>query len=198
MLFFLPKKLPFVKPNLVLIVLFTFFQLDASAQVKANKQVPPPKIKLSSLDSRKQQSNGSPVLKIIEQAMQELPLAFAWQINADTVLKADDVFREIIEFEGVANLRRSIAVDTVTLKKSMEKDYDVRWSFLKFSNDLTSYEFTQQKGKDILVFENTETHEKQYFKVFLDKSRKKILKLQHVATGHFYFPVQFEGGLVSG
>ncbi|WP_316753064.1 hypothetical protein [Pedobacter gandavensis] len=146
-------------------------------------------------EKQKQLAAISPILKLIKQAGE--PLAFAWQLNADTVLKAKDVFREVIEFTNGAEIRKAMAIDTVSLQKSSSAEYDVRRKFLRHYGNVTAYEITQQKGKPILVLEKADLEDKLYFKVFLDKTGKKILKIQRLSNGRFYLPTPFEGPTIS-
>lgn len=140
----------------------------------------------------------SPILKLIDKAAEESPLAFVWQLNADTLVKEKDLFRELIEFDGGgATFRRSTVIDTVRLKKSSAADYNVLRNFYTYSGSLASYDISQQKGKPMLVFLNPKSNEKLYFKVFLDKAGKKILKIQNVSSKRFYLPTAFEGPTIS-
>lgn len=176
-------------------VFLVVFGIAAHAQVKSKDIFLPPEIRKTPAEKRKLLLDSSPILKLIDQAAGESPLSFAWQLNTDTLLKKNDVFREVIEFEGGASIRKAMAIDTITLQRNLDTDYDIRRNFYSFSLDLNTYAFHQQKGKPILVLESAA--DKLYFKVFLDKAAKKILKIQSLSTGHVYLPVPFEGGTIS-
>jgi hypothetical protein len=197
MSFYKPSKGLSIPSFFVLTLLFAFLGLSARAQVKSKRLLLPPKIVKPVYESEKPASDSAPILKLIEKAAQEAPLAFAWQLNADTLVKAKDLFREIIEFDGGATVRKAMAIDTVRIKKTAEAGADVRQNFLSFSTSLAAYDISQQKGKPILVLANTRSDEKLYFKVFLDKAAKKILKIQNLSNGRFYFSVPFEGPTIS-
>lgn len=167
--------------------------LLAAAQTKKSKSSPkakPPTAITETLSGR------GPIIIIIERGDEGIPLAFLWQLNADTVLKKGDVFREMISFPGTAVLNRFMADDTTALKRSTDKEYKVTSRFVSFSGESTSFNITEDKG--MLILESPETHVKKHFKVVLDKARKNIVKLQDVETGRIYLPAPFEGGSVSG
>ncbi len=191
------RKLTMIPAIFLMTVFQTFFCTDATAQVKSMRMFLSPETIDAEDERRKLLLNASPILKLIDRASRESPLAFAWQLNRDTLLNAKDVFREVIEFQGDATFRKAIALDTITLKKNTEADYDVRRNFLSHSIAMATYEISQQKGKQILVFANSTSKEKLYFKVFLDKASKRILKIQNLSNGRFYLPVPFEGGTIS-
>ncbi|NQX43329.1 hypothetical protein HQN84_31055 [Pedobacter steynii] len=186
-----------LKRVFILAIFLASFCLVTTAQVKSKPLFLPPKILKIDVDSRELALASSPLLKLIDRAGQESPLAFAWQLNADTLIKAKDVFREAIEFDGGATIRQAMAIDTVSLQKSSKPDYEVRRNFYSFSTNLAVYEVSQKKGKQILVLEKANSKDKHYFKVFLDKAAKKILKIQNLSTGRFYLPVPFEGPSIS-
>jgi len=178
-------------------VFLAVFGVAAHAQVKSKGLFLPPEIRKTPAEKRKILLDASPILKLIDQAARESPLSFAWQLNTDTLLKKNDVFREVIEFEGGASIRKAMAIDSITLQRNLDADYDIRRNFYSFSLDLNTYAFRQQKGKPILVLESATSTHKLYFKVFLDKTEKKILKIQNLSTGRVYLPVPFEGGTIS-
>lgn len=188
----------FMSANLILSVLLVFSGMTAAAQVKKSiVKFPTDERAKTPAERRKILLDASPILKLIDQAGRESPLSFAWQLNTDTLLKAKDLFREVIEFENGVSIRKAMAADTVRLSKSDKASEDVRRNFYSYSVSLDSYAISQQKGKPILVFERATAPNKLYFKVFLDKTAKKILKLQSLSTGRFYLPVPFEGGTIS-
>lgn len=181
----------------VLTLQLSFFWMGATAQVKSKSMFLPPEMIKSPAEKRKILLNASPILKLIDQAGKESPLAFVWQLNTDTTVKKSDLFREVIEFEEGATVRKAMAIDTTILQQHSEADYDVRRNFSRFSMALESYQISQQKGKPVLVFTSNKSEDKLYFKVFLDKAGKKILKIQNLSNRRFYLPVPFEGGTIS-
>ncbi|MFX1707180.1 hypothetical protein PV783_24645 [Chitinophaga sp. CC14] len=176
------------------VAVFVCITLMAAAQTKKSKSSQP-KIKPPTAITETLSGRG-PIITIIERGDEGIPLAFLWQLNADTVLKKGDVFREMISFPGTAVLNRFMADDTTALKRSTDKEYKVTSRFVSFSGENTSFSMTEDKG--MLILESPETHLKKQFKVVLDKARKNIVKLQDVETGHIYLPAPFEGGSVSG
>lgn len=185
-------KTLFVNINIVLLL---SFHLNTIAQVKVTKSIAPKKIK-APVSVAKVNPGAGPIIKILENGDEGIPLAFLWQLNADTLLKKGDVFREMISFPGNAVLNRFMADDSITLQKSSEEDYAVTRRFVSFSGEDTTFNIIEDKG--MLVLENVETHKTKRYKVVLDKARKKILKLQDTITGRIYLPTPFEGGSVSG
>lgn len=190
-------RLIFIPAFFVLTVLLAFLDLAATAQVKSKNSLSYPKVIKSPAERQKLLLDASPILKLVKRITEDGPLSFAWQLNTDTLVKVKDVFREVIEFEGGATIRKAVAIDTVTLHKLPEADYDVRHNFFRFSMTLASFDISQQKGKPILVLTSEKSTDKLYFKVFLDKAGKGILKLQNLSDGRFYLPVPFEGGTIS-
>lgn len=178
------------------IVLLLSFNLNTIAQTKATKSIAPKKIK-APVSVSKANPGAGPIIKILENGDDDgIPLAFLWQLNADTLLKKGEVFREMISFPGKAVLNCLMADDSITLEKKSEKAYDVTRRFVSFSGKDTTFNIIEDKG--MLVLENVETHKTKRYKVALDKARKKILKLQDTITGRIYLPAPFEGGSVSG
>jgi len=176
---------------IISIVLLISFHLNTAAQTKKTKSIAPKKMKAPVSVAQ----GAGPIIKILEIGDEGIPLAFLWQLNADTLLKKGDVFREMISFPGKAVLNRFMADDSISLKKSTEEDYAVIRRFVSFSGMDTAFNVIEDKG--MLVLENVETHQRRRFKVVLDKARKKILKLQDSITGRIYLPSPFEGGNVS-
>jgi len=170
-------------------------QLVAAAQTKKRKSLRPPKM-IAPVAVTEVNPGAGPIIKILEQGEDGIPLAFQWQLNADTVLKSGDVFRETISFSGGAVLSSFMADDTTALKKSTDKEYRVTNRFVSFSGKTDAFNVTEENG--ILVLEHPETHEKLRYKVYLDKTRKKIIKIENLNTHRIYQPAEFEGASVSG
>ncbi|MBB2147512.1 hypothetical protein [Pedobacter gandavensis] len=192
-----PRRL-FIQTLPILTVFLVLFVPRGTAQVKSRTSFFLYDSKESPVDNRKVLVAASPILKLIDQAARTSPLAFVWQLNADTLVKSGDIFRELIEFDGAdATFRKAMVIDTVTLKKSSKADYDVKQNFYTFSTSLATYDISQQKGKPILIFLNPATKDQQYFKVFLDKAGKNILKIQSLSTKRIYLPTAFEGPMIS-
>lgn len=177
------------------IATFVCMNLMAVAQTKKTKSNPSPKIK-SPVSVTEVNPGAGPIIKILEQGDEGIPLAFQWQLNADTVLKNGDVFRETITFSGGAVLNWYMADDSITLKKSLDKEYKVTSRFVGFSGETAAFNVSEENG--ILIFENPETHEQKRYKVMLNKARKKVITIKNLETGRIYLPAQFEGGNVSG
>jgi len=171
------------------------FGLLAAAQTKKTKSTRLPRIESPSSATEVNPGAG-PVIKILEQGDEGIPLAFQWQLNADTVLKKGDVIRETIAFSGGAILNLFMADDATTLKKSTDKEYKVTSRFVSFSGETAGFNVTEENG--ILILEHPENHEKKRYKATLDKARKKIISLENIETRKIYLPAPFEGGSVSG
>lgn len=147
-----------------------------TAPAKKRYDIPPPK----------EEAESSPIL----------PEAFAWQINADTTLAPNVVFRETVEINGSnVDSRASSIEEAVVLKKSGEKDYNVEESIQSgITVQLTQYKSTLTK--DFLTLTNKETKAIRKFKLIYNKG-KKVIRLQDLKTKKFYLPTIFEGGLPS-
>lgn len=180
--------------NFLSLAAFVGINLMATAQTKKNRSSQP-QLKPATAITETIPGRG-PIITIIERGDEGIPLAFQWQLNADTVLKKGDVFRETIAFPGGAELNSFMADDSTTLKKSAEKEYKVTSRFVSFSGESASFSITEDKG--MLILERPDTHVKKRYKVVLDRARKRIIRMEDMETHRVYLPATFEGGSVSG
>lgn len=175
------------------LLVFAFICVSFLAEAQSSKLRPLRSPKSRKTNNPTERKSGTrQIIKILEQGDEGIPLAFEWQLNADTVLKAGDVFKETIAFSGGAVLNWFMADDSVTLQRSTSKDYKVTSRFVRFSGETAAFDVTEENG--VLVLENIKTHEKQRYKIFFDKTGKGITRMESIETTRIYVPARFEGG----
>ena len=152
------------------------------AKKPASKQVyfgGPPEVKRSSFESE-------------DLAM---PQDFMWQINADTTLAPNGILKETIEISGgrIA-IKTSFKDETVVLKKSSEKNYDVDLNFTSVFNNRSDYD--AEITTTILTLTDKKTKTVRTFKIFR-KEDKSIARLQDLKTKKMYLWTPFSGPVPS-
>ncbi|TDQ08298.1 hypothetical protein [Pedobacter metabolipauper] len=168
-----------------LVLLLVLVSANGFAQKKSAKKAPAKKIYHipPAINPPKEEPETTPMF----------PQAFAWQINADTTLAANVVFREIIEISGNnVNSRASHKEEPVTLKRSKEKDYNVEEA-VRSSITTQLKQYNSMLVKDFLTLTDKDTKAERKFKLFYDQD-KNIIRLQDVKTKKFYESTHFEGG----
>ena len=153
-----------------------------SAKKPTSKQVyfgGPPKVKRTSFESEEL----------------TMPQNFMWQINADTTLSPNSILKETIEISGGRVVSRaSFKEETVVLKKSSEKNYDVELNFTSVFNKLSDY--NAEITKPILTLTDNKTKAVRTFKIFY-KEDKTIARLQDLKTKKMYLWTEFSGAAPS-
>ena len=119
------------------------------------------------------------------------PLTFTWKLNADTLLPADAPFQKTLELStSDATMRTRFQKEATELKKEIAAP---EGTVIAESHYGKTIGFSTDLSKDVATLTNRETNEKLRFKLFLNKSRTKILKIQDLKTKEVYLPAAFEG-----
>lgn len=180
--------------NLKILFSLLFFTLQtfAFAQKKNNKKTversfPPPIVK--PMVEKKPEFKTNSFLKILMNA--DNRHAFSWEIDADTTLVKNSVFKELLDFScdqyscSNVNFITSSTGEDSTFKKI---------SKIKKGDEITAHSIFQQQDsftfkidKDILTLVN-EKNKIIKLKIFLDKSKKNIKMLQDIKTKRIYNP----------
>ena len=154
------------------------------------KSIPPPPEKIT-----KQKVQKSPYRRIFED---NTKLAFQWRMEVkDSTIIANEekmVYKIYLEFRSDKELR-FYNISALKVIYSVEKGakLDKNLTPLMFYTDLVDYPWFSKSVKivgDNVELTNDETKEKQIFKIFLDKDKKNIIKLQDSKTKKEFFPTE--------
>ena len=157
------------------------------------KSIPPPPEKIT-----KQKVQKSPYRRIFEDNMM---LAFQWKMEVkDSIIIANEdrmIYKINLEFLSVKELR-SYKKQPISAQKiiySVEKGAKLDKNLTPRTHyfDLVDYPWISESVKivgDNVELTNDETKEKQIFKIFLDKDKKNIIKLQDSKTKKEFFPTE--------
>lgn len=161
-------------------------------QSKKPKTKPPPPPKYTPLKPTEPAFKNE-IEKIL---FKDSPQSFAWKIDADagnipsgTLFKERvrlDLRNDFTKFSIKARINFEYTTDALELKTGA----DIEELLIKSALIFKDYSVTADK--DILVLTNAKTKETERFKVFLDKARKKILKLQNLKNQMIYVPAETE------
>ncbi len=165
----------------ILLVLAIGFWAPAVAQ-KPKRPVPPPPVIRDIVRPVPKQTVYEKLLDTRDYANH----AFAYTVDADTVILPDEVFRKQLEISsnGV-RLEISSAKDTLRFTKGAEPplfSHYVKYSF-----------FDLKMTKDIAVLTNSETGEVRKYRLFLNPKKTKVTRMQDLATQEIYLPAEFKG-----
>lgn len=173
------------RKTLITLVSILLISISGIGYAQKNKKVIPPPPPPPPIDIVREPKITNSVEKIIKQS--ESTVCFRWNVNKfeDKALLPEEQFTEILEFVGDVNSRNNFAVDSVTIKKEQS-------SLLTSTFKLKSY--TVKYVNETIILKDEENPKLiRTFKVFLDKPKKNILKIQEIANGRFYFPAAFQG-----
>ena len=156
------------------------------------KSIPPPPEKIT-----KQKVQKSPYRRIFEDNMM---LAFQWEMEVkDSIIIANEdrmIYKINLEFLSVKELR-SYKKQPISAQKiiySVEKGAKLDKNPLRTHYvNLVDYPWISESVKivgDNVELTNAETKEKEIFKIFLDKDKKNIIKLQDLKTKKEFFPTE--------
>ena len=155
---------------------------------KKEKSIPPPPEKIT-----KQKVQKSPYRRIFEDNMM---LAFQWRMEVkDSIIIANDKIN--LEFQSVKELssykKQPISAQKIiySVEKGakLDKNLTPRMDYIDFVDYPSIFESVKIVG-DNVELTNDETKEKQIFKIFLDKDKKNIIKLQDLKTKKEFFPTE--------
>lgn len=189
MLLFSQKETAMKK--LLFFLLLTGSAGTASAQHKkpVPPLVPPPK----PMPQATVKAQDNPAEKQIAAA--HPPLAFAWALDADTVVPPGTGYHKTIELESSrATLRIRSSKDSLRLYRKQgaaAAESRIAHGYLLESR---FYDMTIEKNRATLT--NRKTGEKMRFKIFLNKLNKaqtQITRLQDLETKAIFEPTAFEG-----
>ena len=157
---------------------------------KKKKSIPPPPEKIT-----KQKVQKSPYRRIFED---NTKLAFQWRMEVkDSTIIANEekmVYKIYLEFRSDKELRfynisALKVIYSVQKGAKLDKNLTPRMCY----TDLVDYPWFSKSVKivgDNVELTNDETKEKQIFKIFLDKDKKNIIKLQDSKTTKEFFPTE--------
>ena len=160
---------------------------------KKKKSIPPPPEKIT-----KQKVQKSPYQRIFEDNMM---LAFQWRMEVkDSIIANEDrmIYKIYLEFQSDKELRSYKEQPDISALKviySVEKGAKLNKNLTPRTHyfDLVDYPWISKSVKivgDNVELTNDETKEKQIFKIFLDKNKKNIIKLQDSKTKKEFFPTK--------
>ena len=160
---------------------------------KKEKSIPPPPEKIT-----KQKVQKSPYRRIFEDNMM---LAFQWRMEVkDSIIIANEdrmIYKINLEFQSVKELssykKQPISAQKIiySVEKGakLDKNLTPRMDYIDFVDYPSIFESVKIVG-DNVELTNDETKEKQIFKIFLDKDKKNIIKLQDSKTKKEFFPTE--------
>lgn len=165
------------------------------SQVK--KKPAPPKIKREVLSPPKiVRPEDMPVSKIVSIIRKnEMPMAFKFEINKDTIILPRQEFAEVIEINS-NSYSEELSV-TIISKSAVDT---LKYEFNDGSKpERIAYSYYDHRkwcegilAKEIIKATDKETKSVATFRVVLDKSKKKILHLINVSNGRKYLPTAYE------
>ena len=154
------------------------------------KSIPPPPEKIT-----KQRVQKSPYRRIFEDNRM---LAFQWKMEVkDSIIIANEdrmIYKIYLEFRSLKELR-FYNISALKVIYSVEKGAKLDKNLTPRTHyfDLVDYPWISESVKivgDNVELTNDETKEKQIFKIFLDKDKKNIIKLQDSKTKKEFFPTE--------
>ena len=156
---------------------------------KKKKSIPPPPEKIT-----KQKVQKSPYRRIFEDNMM---LAFQWRMEVkDSIIANEDrmIYKIYLEFRSLKELRfynisALKVIYSVEKGAKLDKNLTPRMDYTDFVDYPSIFKSVKIVG-DNVELTNNETKEKQIFKIFLDKDKKNIIKLQDSKTKKEFFPTE--------
>ena len=158
------------------------------------KSIPPPPEKIT-----KQKVQKSPYRRIFEDNMM---LAFQWRMEVkDSIIIANEdrmIYKIYLEFQSDKEFRSYKKQPDISALKviysvekgaKLDKNLTPRMDYIDFVDYPSIFESVKIVG-DNVELTNDETKEKQIFKIFLDKDKKNIIKLQDLKTKKEFFPTE--------
>ena len=156
---------------------------------KKEKSIPPPPEKIT-----KQKVQKSPYQRIFEDNME---LAFQWRMEVkDSIIIANEdrmIYKIYLEFKrpykeypDISALKVIYSVEKGT---KLDKNLTPRMDYTDFVDYPSIFKSVKIVG-DNVELTNDETKEKEIFKIFLDKDKKNIIKLQDSKTKKEFFPTE--------
>ena len=157
------------------------------------KSIPPPPEKIT-----KQRVQKSPYRRIFEDNRM---LAFQWKMEVkDSIIIANEdrmIYKINLEFQSVKELssykKQPISAQKIIYSAEkgakLDKNLTPRMDYIDFVDYPSIFESVKIVG-DNVELTNNETKEKEIFKIFLDKDKKNIIKLQDLKTKKEFFPTE--------
>ena len=161
---------------------------------KKKKSIPPPPEKIT-----KQKVQKSPYRRIFEDNRK---LAFQWRMEVkDSIIIANEdrmIYKIYLEFQSDKEFRsykKQPDISALKVIYSVEKGAKLNKNLTPRTHyvNLVDYPWISESVKivgDNVELTNDETKEKQIFKIFLDKDKKNIIKLQDSKTKKEFFPTE--------
>ena len=176
----------------LLLIVMVVAHFVAFGQKKKKSIPPPPEI------ITKQKVQNSPYRRIFEDNRK---LAFQWKMEVkDSIIANEDrmIYEIYLEFQSDKEFRSYKEQPDISALKviySVEKGakLDKNLTPLTHYFDLVDYPWISESVKivgDNVELTNDETKEKEIFKIFLDKDKKNIIKLQDSKTKKEFFPTE--------
>jgi hypothetical protein len=123
-------------------------------------------------------------------------IAFNWIINEDTILPADALYKEFIRLNSneAGRIVRYLTKNSVTVKKNSESKDD-NFSTI-FSSSVEYIDCAVKVEKNVVLLTDKKNQEVEKFRVFLDKKKEKILKIQNLKNNRIYEPRDVDDTMV--
>ena len=160
---------------------------------KKKKSIPPPPEEIT-----KQKVQKSPYQRIFEDNRM---LAFQWEMEVkDSIIIANEdrmIFKIYLEFHSdkeFSSYKKQPHISALKVIYSVEKGAKLdknplRTHYVNLVDYPSIFESVKIVG-DNVELTNDETKEKEIFKIFLDKDKKNIIKLQDLKTKKEFFPTE--------
>lgn len=179
-----------------LMVLFVISGQILFSQVK-KKSVPPAIKKEVLLPLKIVRPEDRPVSKIVSIIRKnEIPMAFKFKVNKDTIILPKAEFAEVIEISNSYTFSEELNV-TIISKSAVDT---VKFEFNDGSKqERIAYSYYDSRKwcdgiltKETIKATDKETKSVASFRVVLDKPKKKILYLLNISNGRKYLPTAYE------
>lgn len=177
-------------------VLFVVSGQILFSQVK-KKSVPPPIKKEVLLPPKIVRPEDRPVSKIVSIIRKnEMPMAFKFEVNKDTIILPKEEFAEVIEISNSYTFSEELDV-TIISKSAVDT---LKYEFNDGSKpERIAYSYYDSRKwcngiltKETIKATDKETKSVASFRVVLDKPKKKILYLLNISNGRKYLPTAYE------
>ncbi len=179
-----------------LMVLFVISGQILFSQVK-KKSVPPAIKKEVLLPPKIVRPEDRPVSKIVSIIRKnEMPMAFKFEVNKDTIILPKGEFAEVIEISNSYTFSEELDV-TIISKSAVDT---LKFEFNDGSKpERIAYSYYDSRKwcdgiltKETIKATDKETKSVASFRVVLDKPKKKILYLLNISNGRKYLPTAYE------
>lgn len=160
-------------------------------KTRAKIKPPPPPPKYAPLKT------AEPAVKneIEKFLLKNSPQAFVWYFDGTGRVPGGTLFKEYIELRPVNKYTEfsiSARLKSARTTNSLELKKGARLEDLAIESELTFTDYSVKAEKDLLILTNEKTNEVERLKIFFDRNRKKIVKLQNLRNEMIYTPAEIE------